>query len=110
MLQLMRLATYCRDTWVRRPWTPARIRPSQGDRFLMDSYPCPPPRGRAAALAVRHETLRGAILECPARGPATQPPTRSGQWHPGRAGHGARGPLVPPVQKLGVEHQPQLPR
>ena len=48
MLQLMRLATHCRDTWVRRLWTPARVRPSLGDRFLMDYYPRPseggPPR------------------------------------------------------------------
>ena len=41
MLQLMRLATHCRDMWVRRPRTPARIRPPLGDHFLMDYYPRP---------------------------------------------------------------------
>ena len=41
MLQPMRLATQCRDTWVRRLRTPARSRPQLGDRFLMDYYPRP---------------------------------------------------------------------
>ena len=36
MLQLMRLATHCRDSWVRRQRAPARMRPPLGDRFLMD--------------------------------------------------------------------------
>ena len=37
----MRLATHCRDTWLRHLWAPARIRPQLGDRFLMDYYPRP---------------------------------------------------------------------
>ena len=41
MLQLMRLATHCRDSWVRRLRAPACMRPPLGDRFLMDYYPCP---------------------------------------------------------------------
>ena len=41
MLQLMRLATYCWDSWVRRLWAPARMRLPLGDRFLMDSFPRP---------------------------------------------------------------------
>ena len=36
MLRLMRLATHCWDTWVRRLRTPARIRPPVGDSFLME--------------------------------------------------------------------------
>ena len=40
MLQLMRLATHCRDSWVRRR-APARMRTPLGDRFLMDDYPRP---------------------------------------------------------------------
>ena len=48
MLQLVRVASHCRDTWVRRLRTPARISPSLSDRFLMDYYPRPP-----AAPAVR---------------------------------------------------------
>ena len=41
MLQLMRLATHCRDSQVRRLWAPARMRPSLGDCFLMNDYPRP---------------------------------------------------------------------
>ena len=41
MLQLMRLATHCRDLWVRRLRAPARMRPPLGDHFLMDYYPRP---------------------------------------------------------------------
>ena len=41
MLQLMRLATHCRVSWVRRLWAPARMRPPLSDRFLMDYYPRP---------------------------------------------------------------------
>ena len=41
MLQLMRLATYCRGTWARRLRTPARLGLPLGDRFLMDNYPRP---------------------------------------------------------------------
>ena len=37
MLQLMRLAAHCRDSWARRLRAPARMRPQHGDRFLMDS-------------------------------------------------------------------------
>ena len=33
MLQLMRLAAHCRDSWVRRLRAPARMRPPLGDRF-----------------------------------------------------------------------------
>ena len=41
MLQLMCLATHCRDSWVRRLCAPARMRPLLGDRFLMDYFPRP---------------------------------------------------------------------
>ena len=39
MLQLLRAATHCRDTWVRRLQAPARMRPPLGDHFLMYCYP-----------------------------------------------------------------------
>ena len=51
----------------------------------------------------------GATLERPACGPATQPPTGRGQRHPERTVLGARGTLVPTVQKPRVGHQPLLP-
>ena len=41
MLQLMRLVAHCRDSWVRRLWAPARMRPPLSDRFLMDYFPRP---------------------------------------------------------------------
>ena len=41
MLQLMRLATHCRDSWVRRLRAPARMRPPLGDRLFMDYFPRP---------------------------------------------------------------------
>ena len=37
----MRLATHCRDSWVRRLRAPARMRPPLGDSFLMDYFPRP---------------------------------------------------------------------
>ena len=41
MLQLMRLATHCRDSWVWRLRASTRMRPLIGDRFLMDYFPRP---------------------------------------------------------------------
>ena len=41
MLQLMRLAAHCRDSWARRQRAPARMRPEHSDRFLMDYFPRP---------------------------------------------------------------------
>ena len=41
MLQLMRLAAHCRDTWLRRQRAPARMRLPLSDRFLMDYFPRP---------------------------------------------------------------------
>ena len=41
MLQLMRLATHCRDSWFRRLRALARMRAPLGDRFLMDYFPRP---------------------------------------------------------------------
>ena len=41
MLQLMRLTTQRRDSWVRRLRALACTRPPLGDRFLMDYYPRP---------------------------------------------------------------------
>ena len=53
MLQLMRLATHCRDSWARRLRAPARMRPQHGDRFLMDYFPRPL-MGRAVARRARY--------------------------------------------------------
>ena len=50
MLQLMCLATHCRDGWVRRLRAPARIRPPLGDPFLMDYFPRPLGGGGGVAL------------------------------------------------------------
>ena len=40
-LQLMRLATHCRNSWVRCLRAPARMRRPLSDRFLMDYFPRP---------------------------------------------------------------------
>ena len=50
MLQLMRLATHYRDSWVRRLRAPARMRPPLGDRFLMNYFPRPLEGGGGGAL------------------------------------------------------------
>ena len=95
MLQLMRLATQCRDSWVRRMRAPARMQPPLGECFLMDYYPCP--RGRATPPAVCLAAPAGAAQERerPARGPAAQLPAGRGQWHSGRALLGAWCTIVP---------------
>ena len=107
MLQLMRLVTHCRDTWVRRLRASARMQPPLGDRFLMDYYPRP--LQGAAATAIRQEASTGAAQERSARGSAAQPPAGGGQRHLGRALPGAWGAIVPQVQKPGLGHQPLLP-
>ena len=62
MLHLMRLATHCRDSWVRRLRAPACMRPPLGDRFLMACCPRPlesppPPYSRThEAGAFCHES------------------------------------------------------
>ena len=73
MLQLMRMVTHCRDSWVWRLRPLARMRPPLGDCFLMDYYPRPleggPPscrmpggprgcRPRASRLRLRSEAAR----------------------------------------------------
>ena len=55
MLQLMRLAMHCRDSWVRCLRTPAHMRPPLGDRFPMDYFPRPlepPPPPLVAQIKV----------------------------------------------------------
>ena len=109
MLQLMRLATHCRDSWVRRLSAPARMRPPLGDRFLMDYFPRPLERGGGGLTAVCQEATTGATQERPARRPAAQSPCGCGQWHSGCALLGAWGAVVRQVQKPGLGHQPLLP-
>ena len=82
-LQLMRLATHCRDSWVRRLRAPACMRPPLGDRFLMDYFPRPL-EGGGGATPVCQEAPTGALL-------------------------GAWGAVVRQVQKPGLGHQPLLP-
>ena len=41
MLQLMRLAAHCRDSWARRLRAPAHMQPLHIDRFLMDYFSRP---------------------------------------------------------------------
>ena len=53
MLQLMRLATHCRDTWVWWLGTLGRNRPQLGDRLLVDYSSRPPERRLAASQRSR---------------------------------------------------------
>ena len=77
MLQLVRLATDCRDAWVRRPWAPARMRPPLDDRSLMDYYPRPL-EGGPPLLPFARRPPPGAAQERPARGSAAQRPPGAG--------------------------------
>ena len=72
----------------------------------------PPLGGRSAAPVVRQENPTGTSLERSASGPAASPPPPQR----GGGGSGTRGALCmehgapsPPVQKIGVGHQPVLP-
>ena len=70
----MRLATHCRDTWVRRLWAPARMWPPQGSIFLMDSYPCPL-EGGPTLLPCARRPPRAARKSVPLAAPQrTRPP------------------------------------
>ena len=84
MLQLMRLAAHCRDSWARRLRAPARMRPQHGDRFLMDYFPRPPD-GPPPLLPYARRPPRA-----PARSVPLAAPQRS---RPPRAGSGTRGAL-----------------
>ena len=105
----MRLATHCRDSWVRPLRAPARMRPQLGDRFLMDYFPRPLEGGGGAASPVCPEAPARTGPKRPARGPAAQPPTKGGQQHAGRALLGALGPVLRPVPEPGLGHQPLQP-
>ena len=112
MMQLMRLATHCRDTWVRRLRTPARIRirPSLGDRFLMDYYPCPPPppEGGAPLLPEARRPPRAPPSSVPLAVPQRScPPGRAAA--PGARCAWSTGPPRAPGAKAWG-HQPLLPR
>ena len=86
MLQLMRLATQCRDSRVQRLRAPARMRPPLSDRFLMDYFPRPLEGGGG-----------GALLPCARRPPRASP--RSGSLaapqrsRPPGADNGTQGAL-----------------
>ena len=108
MLQLMRLAAHCRDSWARRLRAPARMRPQHGDRFLMDYFPRPPDAPPPPA-ALCPTAPSGPGPQRPPSGPTTQPPPRGGQWHAGRAMLGTRGAVVRPLQEPGLGRQPLLP-
>ena len=84
MLQLMRLAAHCRDTWVRRLRAPARMRPPLSDRFLMDYFPAPLEGGPPLLPYARRH------LRAPARSVPLAAPQRS---RPPGAGNGTRGAL-----------------
>ena len=64
MLQLMRLATHCWDSWVRRLRAPARMRPPLGNRFLMDYFPRPL-EGGAPLLSYARRPLRAPCVNRP---------------------------------------------
>ena len=84
MLQLIRLATHWRVSWVRRLRAPACMRPPPGDRFLMDHFPHPldPPP---------------PLLPCarrPPRAPPRSVPLAAPQHsRPPRASNGTQGAL-----------------
>ena len=81
----MRLATHCRDSWVRPLRAPARMRPQLGDRFLMDYFPRPLEGGGAPLLLYARRPLRA-----PGRSVPLAAPQRS---RPPRAGSSTRGAL-----------------
>ena len=62
MLHLMRLATHCRDSWVRRLRAPACMRPPLGDRFLMACCPRPlePPSPPTPVLMTQEPSVTRA--------------------------------------------------
>ena len=68
MPQLMRMATHCRDSWVRLLRALARMRPPLGNRFLMD-YFTRPLEGGLPLLPHARRSARAAPRR-PARGPA----------------------------------------
>ena len=84
MLQLMCLATHCRDSWVRRLRAPARMRPPLGDRFLMDYFPRPLDGGPPLLPYARRPP------RAPPRSVPLAAPQRS---RPPRAGSGTQGAL-----------------
>ena len=85
MLQLMRLVTHCRDSWVRRLRAPARMRTPLGDRFLMDYFPrpleSPPPSLLLYARRPPRAPPKSVLLAAPQR---SRPPG---------AGSGTQGAL-----------------
>ena len=95
MLQLMRLAAHCRDSFARRLRAPARMRPQHIDRFLMDYFPRPPEVGPPPAT-VCPAAPAGSGQQRPSRGAAARPPPRCGQRHAGRALLGAWGAVMCP--------------
>ena len=84
MLQLMRLAAHCRDSWARRLRTPARMRPQHSDRFLMDYFPRPLEGGPHLLPYARRPP------RAPARSVPLAAPQRS---RPPGAGSGTQGAL-----------------
>ena len=84
MLQLMRLATYCRDSWVRRLRAPARMRFS--DRFLMDYFPRPL-EGGPPLLPYARRPPRAPIRSVPLAAPQRS--------HPPGAGSGTKAMPAP---------------
>ena len=108
MLQLMRLAAHCRDSWVRRVRAPARMRPLLSDCFPMDSFPRPL-KGGASSAPVCPEAPAGAGPQRPARGTTALSPSGGGQRHTGRAMLGTWGAILRPVQEHWLGHQPLLP-
>ena len=84
MLQLMRLATHCCDSLVRRLRAPARMRPPLSDRFLMDYFPRPLEGGPPLLPYARR----------PPRAPARTVPLAAPQRsRPPGAGSGTQGAL-----------------
>ena len=97
---LMRLATHCRDSWVRRLRAPARMRPPLGDRFLMDYYPRPL-EGGPPLLPYRKRPPRAPPKSVPLAAPQRSRTPGAGNDTQGALclEHGA--PLCPRCKSLG---------
>ena len=77
MLQLMRLAAHCRDSWVRRLPAPARMRPLLSDCFLMDYFPRPL-KGGPCLLPYARRPPRALARSVPLAAPQRSRPPGAG--------------------------------
>ena len=110
MLQLMRVAAHCRESWARRMRAPARMPPQHSGRFLMDYFPHPLESPTPPLLPCARRPPAGSGPQRPTPGAAAQPPPKWGRRRAGRALLEAWGAVVCPLQEPGLGYQPLLPR